>query len=464
MTSPDFRARRPAADAMTEPYFDNGIVQLYQADARDLPLEDASVHCAVTSPPYWGLRDYGLESSVWGGDPDHGHEREDASWQRRSNDAKPGPKQSTNQGSVGRDVPVQGAFCECGAWLGTLGLEPTPDLYVQHIVEVFREVRRVLRDDGTLWLNLGDSRVVTPKGNLNGQDKSGLTSTLTQENSPAQGVNKLASGLKPKNLVGIPWRVAFALQADGWYLRCDIIWSKPNPMPESVQDRPTKAHEYVFLLTKKPRYYYDHEAIKEPVTGNSHPRGNGVNPKGGHNKLDGRYRPKQNESWSAATSGLVENRNRRDVWTIPTQPYPEAHFATFPEALTEPCILAGTSERGVCAVCGAPWERVVERKPMRINRSNAHPPELRTRTSGTMTEPPTSKTNGWHPTCDHDAETVPATVLDPFVGSGTTAAVAQRLGRRAIGVDLSAEYLELAQQRVARVTLPMDEALAKQGG
>ena len=269
------------------------------AGLRTLP--DASVNCCVTSPPYWGLRDYGHD--------------------------------------------------------GQIGLESTPEEYVARMVEVFREVRRVLRDDGTLWLNLGDSY------------KGG------------------------KQLVGIPWRVAFALQADGWWLRQDIIWHKPNPMPESVRDRCTKAHEYVFLLTKSERYYYDAEAIKEPAKCSSE----GI-------RFGGRKYGDSNDPKHATKSGNVSKEysvaNKRSVWAVATKPYSGAHFAVMPPDLVEPSIKAGCPEGG--------------------------------------------------------------TVLDPFAGSGTVLAVAAELGRNAIGCELNAEYIALAERRIleARQSVALFEAIA----
>jgi len=241
------------------------------------------------------------------------------------------------------------------------------------MVAVFREVRRVLRDDGTVWLNLGDSyssgsRTTTPNDSFRGDTLVNTTRTPVVE------------GVKPKDLVGIPWRVAFALQADGWYLRSDIIWSKPNPMPESVADRPTKAHEYVFLLTKNPQYYYDADAIREPATQE-------MNLNNSKDK-NGVYRGLTRER-----DMMPESRNKRSVWEVTTKPYPEAHFATYPEKLVEPCILAG------CPPVG--------------------------------------------------------TVLDPFVGSGTTLAVAQRLGRQGVGADINEEYLSLASRRLGNISIPM---------
>ena len=289
-------------------------------------LPAASVQCCVTSPPYWGLRDYGTASWL-GGDAgcDHvaGTARQDGA--PHGVDGFAGNK--TGNGAMGityfRDI--------CGKCCARrvdrqLGLEATPDEYVANMVAVFREVRRVLRDDGTLWLNLGDSYA---SGGRSTRDPGQSTLHPAQ----AKGMRRPADGegIKPKDLVGIPWRVAFALQADGWYLRQDIIWHKPNPMPESVTDRCTKAHEYIFLLTKSARYFYDHEAIKEEASGPGKPCGT---------KNDA----SRNDS---ATTGTVrgngETRNKRSVWTVATKPFKGAHFATFPPDLIEPCILAGSA-------------------------------------------------------------------------------------------------------------------------
>ncbi len=368
-------------------------------------LPDSSVHCCVTSPPYWGLRDYGIQPSVWDGDPACKHE-----WGEQGKKHRGGP-QGANEFSINRDTSARdatgdlktGSFClKCGAWLGCHGLEPTIELYVAHAVEIFREVRRVLRDDGTLWLNLGDSYAAGGMGKGSGKQ---LTNRGTSTGGHMDKPRKAPVGLKPKDLIGIPWRVALALQQDGWYLRCDIIWGKVNPMPESVTDRPTKSHEYIFLMAKSEKYYYDAEAIKEPVTGNSHARGDGVNPKakriptgwdtgpGSHDGIGGRYKNKQNESFSSACNSLVENRNKRSVWTVPTFPFPDAHFATYPPDLIKPCILAG------CPVDGI--------------------------------------------------------VLDPYMGSGTTALVAKTLNRKSIGIEINPAYVEMIKQRVSQEVLPL---------
>ncbi len=347
------------------------FVDLYHNDARTIPIPDSSVHCCVTSPPYWGLRDYGEA--------------------------------------------------------GQLGAEKTPEAYVANMVNVFREVRRVLRDDGTLWLNLGDS---------------------------------YGAG---KNLAGIPWRVALALQADGWYLRSDIIWAKPNPMPESVRDRPTKAHEYLFMLTKSPRYFFDQEAVRE-ASAHEYTAGHvtvGYSDASGRN--DGTPH-RAGIGFGVAPSG----RNIRTVWTVATQPYKGAHFACFPPRLIEPCILAGTSAHGCCSECGTPWVRVVERTPMviperqqadRVGREAVHGRERhRTMNGQEWAKTARTTTTGWAPSCAHpEASRVPCTVLDPFMGSGTTAWVARKHGRRSVGVELNETYLELAAGRLRQAALPFHQ-------
>lgn len=428
----------------------NGIIELRHGGVleRLRDMNDCSVHCVVTSPPYWGLRDYGLEPTVWGGGEHCEHEW-GAVLISKANDSNRGTMDWQTGGDPGNKVKgersPQGQFCLiCSAWCGSLGLEPTPDLYVEHVVEIFREVRRVLRDDGSLWLNLGDTYAAN------------RTYQITDNKHVDVGNNRpmaVVNGMKPKDLVGIPWSVAFALRADGWYLRSDIIWSKPNPMPESVEGRPTKAHEYLFLLTKSKSYYYDADAIREPAEW-AH-WGEQTEPKyGGSDSASGWIGQRGKGKETLIDSG----RNKRTVWEIATQPYPEAHFATFPEKLIEPCILAGTSEWGVCPKCGAPWQRIVDSEPMEINRSSRKD-EMgefgRTQSSGTMTKPASRTTQGWKKGCRHMEDPVPATVLDPFIGSGTTAVVAQKLGRRCIGIDAKGEYLELAQKRIEAIPLPL---------
>jgi DNA modification methylase len=349
----------------------------------------------VTSPPYWGLRDYGVE--------------------------------------------------------GQIGLEPTPEEYVEKMVEVFREVRRVLRDDGTLWLNLGDSYANAGGAQQPHRDScGGIGKKGTRGTQPYHAAgggferpSALAGGLKPKDLVGIPWRVAFALQADGWYLRSDIIWSKPNPMPESVTDRPTKSHEYVFLLTKRARYFYDADAVREANIGAGWERSHADRHGHGNGEIGASVRFGNNPA----------GRNRRTVWEIATQPTPEAHFATFPEALVEPCIKAGTSERGACPECGAPWRQVVEKGGGTTGASwHDHSNDLK---RGQVAPPSATfrdyyrRDIGWQPSCTCGTEeTMPCVVLDPFGGSGTVAKVARDLGRSSILIEINPEYVQIAKKRL----------------
>jgi DNA modification methylase len=321
-------------------------VTVLTGDCRDVlrTLPDESVHCVVTSPPYWGLRDYG--TAKWeGGDAACGHKVREK--QSAETSTLGGGKTTTGHAQEGFESKCP----RCGARRvdNQLGMEPSLAEHVETMRAVFAEVRRVLRADGTLWLNYGDSYAASVNGrsardtkNLNRDDRSFV-------DKPFNTI--VGSGLKPKDMCGVPWRVAFALQADGWWLRSDIIWSKPNPMPESITDRPTKAHEYVFLLAKSERYFYDAEAIKERSITND-PRRPYTSE--GAKQLDGRAKWHSGEP---RNGNDFTSRNRRTVWEIPTAPFPEAHFATFPPALVEPCILAGCPHK-CCAECGAPWVAV----------------------------------------------------------------------------------------------------------
>ena len=424
---------------------------------RAMPAD--SVHCCVTSPPYWGLRDYGTPPQVWGGDPDCRHRwgAEGKSAQRLRN----GEGSTTAKQAVAVTLhPSTGAFCErCGAWRGSLGLEPTYDLYVDHLVEVLREVRRVLRPDGTLWLNLGDCYATGGgKAHKAGGGRQGACwpGLATQPNRMPQ------PRLKPKDLVGIPWRVAFALQDDGWWLRRDNIWSKPNPMPESVRDRCTSSHEYLFQLTKARRYYYDAEAIKEPAAYAGQQLGIC---RGQKRRATAMGRAPTGNERPGADVDIATGRNKRSVWTIVPMPFREAHFATFPPALVEPCILAGTSERGVCSHCGRPWRRILSKRPdvrksyatigtgnkARASRNDGNGLNKVLREDGRGGDLATAQcvTIGWRRTCDcPGTDPVPAIVLDPFLGAGTTALVADRLGRDCIGLELSPGYAAMARRRV----------------
>ena len=432
------------------------------SDARHLPLADGSVHCVVTSPPYWGLRAYG-------GDP------------------------------------------------GMIGLEPTFDEHLANLVEVFREVWRVLSDDGTLFLNYGDAyaagsaRTAAPKERpeLVSGSGSGVGCTSWSHRDASSSATAQGSGLKPKDLMMMPARVAMALQADGvadgkaakvlsrvisdiedsydeepipdkvqvvlerlwaeyveargdsWWLRSEIVWHKPNPMPESITDRPTSSHEKVFLMTKKPRYFYDADAVREAyVQQRASKDGKFVGDMSvglsGQRKSEIRPHPEKHPS----------GRNLRNVWRIPTSRYPGAHFATFPPALAKRCILAGTSAAGVCAGCGAPWKRQVERpsppdsvrtatRDTGENTKHLHTSDKgiekiygsgQKRQDWINENPP--QTTGWLPSCTCDAERIPATVFDPFGGSGTVGICAEELGRRSALLDINPEYCTMARERI----------------
>ena len=361
-------------------------------------LPDGSVHTCVTSPPYWGLRDYGHDDQI--------------------------------------------------------GAEKTPEEFVENMVDVFREVRRVLRDDGTVWLNLGDSYASNGcyinawLEKEHNKDKRHLHTNNHERYEDRKAFRGGSYNIKGKDLIGIPWRVAFALQADGWYLRQDIIWHKPNPMPESVIDRCTKAHEYIFLLSKSQKYYYDHLAIREdgPTYVRKASGYKGEDYVKGHTSRTG---GKNHKSGFADKDKVTVGRNKRSVWTVTTKPFRGAHFATFPKDLIEPCVLAGTSAHGCCSVCGAPWQRVIEKTgefQRRWSTNNADGSPYNSQ--GSMQN--TYSTTGWEPTCKcADASVVPCTVLDPFTGSGTTCVVALNHNRRFIGTELNPEYIKIARDRIA---------------
>ena len=345
-------------------------------------IPDQYINTVVTSPPYWGLRDYGLPPTEW---PD--------------------------------------------GWIGCLGLEPTPEIYVSHICMVFREIRRVLRDDGTIWVNLGDSYAQkggrqmsdeeyekrVKRAKLTGCNVGGWGASENRgQGAYGRAANTAVSGLKPKDLVGIPWMIAFALRADGWYLRQDIIWHKPNPMPESVTDRCTKAHEYIFLLSKNRKYYYDAEAIRESQCEYENNRRLRERRQG----LDTVYELQREGNTGLQDPGktgalksvkarhdlaVLGTRNKRSVWTVSTKPFPGAHFATFPPDLIEPCILAGCPCDGI--------------------------------------------------------------VLDPFFGSGTVGLVALKNARNYIGIELNPDYAEMARNRIEYGTVDEEKVVEekKQG-
>ena len=352
------------------------------ARRRLAELPDGSVHCVVTSPPYWGLREYGNQDAM-------------------------------------------------------IGLEPSFDAHVENLVCLFREVRRVLRSDGTLWLNYGDAYASSPPGRRTSWESSGLHGAQsdqyqsTLEQSVQQKRNTVGGIFKAKDLMMMPARVALALHADGWWLRSEVIWGKPNPLPESTTDRPTSAHEKIFLFSKNPTYFYDADAVR-------------ANPEAGANTSRANQRLAEDqaivvladEASTDAHNGKVVERgaNLRNIWMIATKPFHGSHFATFPPELPERCIKAGTSEHGVCGRCGAPWRRVPKGSTSGGQRERD------------ACEPP--KTVGWEPGCDCGADRVPATVLDPFAGSGTVGLVAQRLHRSSVLIEIDSTYAQMVHDRL----------------
>lgn len=436
----------------------------YGVDCRESlrRLPDQSIHTVCTSPPYWGLRNYCNDPSIWCGDRDCDHD-----WSDTIPDSNKGgsgtPTDKNNRGEgYGRGEP-RGQYCtKCDAWLGQLGLEPSPDEFVSHLVEIFSDVKRVLRDDGTLWLNLGDS-YANPGIQSFALSSTGERIKAGKKDTMNSALRAISDGIKYKDLVGIPWAVAFALRADGWYLRSDIIWAKANCMPESVQDRPTRSHEYVFLLTKSEKYYYDVDAIREPHQDDSQARMlRGRSKK--HKLVDGPGHQSLNTNDGLANGCHPNGRNKRTVWQVNSQSYHGSHFAVWPLKLVEPMILAGTGDKGCCATCGTAYKRVVNRegtesiKQSYKGEKSDHWKGLQSigRNGGFVGG--FSDTKGWEPGCEcGDQSTKRCVVLDPFSGSATTGKVANDHGRDYIGMDASTEYLDLAIARLQdRVAPPSD--------
>jgi DNA modification methylase len=436
-------------------------ITIYQGHVLDrlkqLPSE--SVQMCVTSPPYFGLRNYGTEDIVWGGDKDCQHKWGNVGPQHHPGQV-PDNKAVHKENAIGQ-TKGSGQFCTiCGAWKGSLGLEPTIELYIEHLVEIFREVKRILRKDSTFWLNISDSYAGSGKAGSNPEYQKRHTQFGQKERKERLGQPMaVPEGLKAKDLMGIPWKLAFALQNDGWWLRQDIIWAKGvsfcpeysgSVMPESVLDRCTRSHEYIFLLSKSQKYFYDNEAVKEKAQ-SGQPAGNkNIMNKGRLGK----------EGWSLNPENSTPSfRNLRSVWTINPKPFPEAHFACYPPELIEPIIKAGTSEKGCCSRCGSPWKRIVEKKigyskncPKTVlshkNRGGIGIPTGTVGKSGGSRIDGKSKTIDWQPTCNCNADTTPCTVLDPFFGSGTTGLVSCKLGRNCIGIELNPEYVNMAERRI----------------
>jgi DNA modification methylase len=419
-----------------------------RARLRELP--DASVHCCVTSPPYYGLRAYGTNAQVWGGDPvcshEWGDERKEWSDGRRAVHTL-GKHASASVETL--TANMRGAYCaRCTAWRGELGSEPTPEHFIANLVAVFREVRRVLHPSGTLWCNLGDSYAV--RGQNRSADfieRTGGNTGLNARNARTHEWTPIADGYKAKDLMLMPHRVALALQSDGWWLRSAIVWAKRAPMPESVTDRPTSAYEMVFLLSKRANYYYDAEAVREPLSSTPEEylrAGKSVRENHAYGSVNGR--PLGDKSFSEVPSG----RNLRNFWLLSPESFDQAHFAVFPTEIPKRAILAGTSQRGVCPRCLAPWVRTTERgRVTAVGGAGKHDTAITRHEVRTSIAAYERLTTGWAPGCRCDAgEPIPATVLDCFGGSGTTGLVADRLGRDSILIELNPEYAAMARKRI----------------
>jgi len=400
---------------VSHPYATLSGAALWHGDALATlaALPAGCAQTAITSPPYYALRDYGCE--------------------------------------------------------GQIGLEKTPAEYVSRLVEVFRAVRRVLSDDGVLWINCGDSYAASGYSNHAGTNGA-------QRDEGGKQKHTHGTGLPPKNLLGMPWRLAFALQEDGWILRSEVIWAKPNPMPESVTDRPTKSHEQLFMLAKRGAYYWDAEAVKEESSPLTHcPKARSNGPKTLANGEA--FNVRSDAGWDAAQPYRPAHRNLRTVWSIPSHSFSDAHFATYPPALVEKCILSSTSAAGQCPHCGRAWERVVERaascweqrkedgatmgadgrrsngRYQRAVIQNFSGREL----AKWRNEHPDQHV-GWHPRCQCPPhQPVPQIVLDPFSGAATTGLVALTHGRRYVGIELSEAYLKMSVKRLALLQQRMSQ-------
>jgi DNA modification methylase len=469
-------------------------------------MQPGSVQMMATSPPYFGLRDYGLQPVIWepvlyapmAGLPEvrvpayadpgafascahdwsdwiesHDVREDPVHAKTRTTDRHYGERSRRFDGNHQKHAHGQ-YCCKCGAWRGCLGLEGDPLLYIGHLVQVFREARRVLAEDGVLWLNLGDSYARNSGTDVAPSCSAAVGNSRRTLDQIRVLKQRAPSGLKPKDLIGIPWRAALALQADGWYLRSDVVWAKGvsfartwhgNPMPESVTDRPTRAHEMVFLLSKRDRYFFDHVAVQEAAVQSATGKAASFRREAG-NKRDqsipgqkaGTHRPnRENTTYNGPM------RNLRDVWTVTTKPYPGAHFAVWPADLVLPMVLAGTSAIGHCPACGKRWARVTEkttrfagnsaisgRDLSEIRDGGKHAGTVNGGNKNLKAGPQTLVTShGFRSACSCNSAPVPDVVLDIFGGSGTTAAVALSAGRSAVLIDANVGYDGLQDGRIA---------------
>jgi len=418
---------------------------------KTLPSE--SVNMAITSPPYWGLRDYGIEQ-IFGGDKDCEHE-----WNSEIIIRKRGIAGCGNTGNHSKVIPGQGtyqrrgSYCrKCGAWKGQLGLEPTPERYIEHMTIVFHELKRVLKKEGTFWLNIGD----TYSASSTHASKSGATyyDGISGSYGKDSGRNirseykRFQDGLPQKCLCMIPERLAWSLIQDGWILRNKGVWYKPNGMPSSVGDRFTNKWEYLFMFSKSKKYYFDLDAVRKPHLDSSYQR---INQNQGNPKWDGnrnRGHPTGQDTLNPKQFLHPNGKNPGDVFIINTQPFPEAHFAVFPPKLVETPIKA-CCPKEVCEKCGKARERIVESYsiPTRPAKHSKDKNNNIYSTKRERTMPISIKTIGWTK-CDCNTDFKPGIVLDPFIGAGTTGFVAKKLGRDFIGIELNPEYAEMARKRI----------------
>ena len=432
-------------------------------------LPDESVDMCITSPPYWNLRNYGSNPEIWGGDENCDHE-----WTNKVpfKGSKPSHGIGSDSIAIGKVTEESqelgwssGEFCtKCNAWKGELGLEPTPELYIEHLTMIFHEVRRVLKSYGTCWVNIGDTYAST-SGGFGHSEHKGLhkQSEGLDEATDFLRPNPKSYGYKDKDLIGIPWMLAFSMRAEGWYLRQDIIWAKAlsgdlrkgTAMPESIKDRCSKSHEYLFLFAKERHYYYDYHAVTEPLlTDVEKEKRKGKKGNQGGFRCDMEDRPREDY--------IPKNGkgNRRSVWYVQLQQFKDAHFACFPKTLITPAIKAGCPVK-ICSHCGKPYERevVMTKKSDRpVSKVKDFNENGVSRTTDNLKEygeygGNEYKDKGYQPICDCEqlAEPLKGVVLDPFMGSGTTGEVAKELSRDYVGLEINEKYIKIANKRITGV-------------
>jgi len=437
-------------------YYTEPNTTLYQGHVLDVlkELPPESVDCCITSPPYWGLRSYKTEPIVWGNGHCE-HEWDDGIPRAgyRSNDSNPGHLQSI--ATQNRNETTTNFCLRCHAWRGELGLEPTIELYISHLIQIFDECKRVLKKSGTLFVNLADSYSNSGGAHLPTHKNPGISKSASRNGVQREWPDNLVPA---KSLCLIPERFVIGMVEHGWICRNDIIWYKANPMPESVKDRFTGTYEHVYFFVKSKKYWFEQQF--EPILQQSLERLQ----RNHFTDYDPNYPNQQpqklhkGERLTKEQAEQINGRNKRDVWEINTQPYPEAHFATFPEDLVTTPILAGCPSM-ICKKCGKAREPIYVRKPMVIKKTEGYAEASgnRTATAGTMLEPAEATLKGYSD-CGCGAGWAPGTVMDIFAGSGTTLAVAKKLNRKSIGIELNPNYCKLCVQRLSEIPIPMELA------